>query len=121
MNIKKVNIVDKFSQFSGPWDPKIVGELNGQHIKLARFNGEFVMHRHIDEDEMFLVLEGKLLLKTKNNTFILNPGEFIIVPKGIYHQPIAENEVKLMLFEPKATLNTGNIKNKFTVRNLDML
>jgi mannose-6-phosphate isomerase-like protein (cupin superfamily) len=119
MEIIKVNIESKFNEFHDFWNPRIVGELNGQHIKLARLKGEFVMHQHENEDEMFLVLEGLLQMEMEDKTLNIYPGEFVIIPKGTMHKPITNDEVKVMLFEPKTTLNTGNVENDFTRTDLD--
>jgi len=112
--MKKVNIAEKLSLFSEYWSPKIVGELNGQHVKLAKLKGEFVWHKHDNEDEMFLVIEGVLKIEFRDKTIVVNKNEFLIVPKGTEHKPVAENEVSVMLFEPASTLNTGNTKNELT-------
>ncbi len=109
VRVNKVNITEKFTLFDSYWDPKIVGELNGQYVKLAKFKGEFVWHQHEDEDELFLVIKGKLLIKLRDSDIELNEGEFCIIPKGVEHFPIAEKEVHVLLFEPKNTVNTGNI------------
>lgn len=119
MPIKKVNLSEKFEAFDSFWDPKIVGELNGQHVKVARLAGKFVMHNHEHEDELFFVIEGHLKIELEDGMIELNPGEFVIIPKGVNHKPIAKKEVKVMLFEPKSTLNTGNTQNDFTVDKLD--
>ncbi len=119
MDIKTVNLNQKFDSFSEHWQPKVVGALNGQLVKLAKLKGEFVMHHHENEDEMFLVIEGQLLMELENKTLEVNEGEFVIIPKGINHKPKAVGEVKVMLFEPSTTLNTGNTENQFTVRKLD--
>lgn len=117
----KVNLAQKFALFSEYWSPKIAGELNGQLVKLAKFKGEFVWHHHEHEDELFLVVEGTLKIAFRDKTITVNKGEFIIVPKGIEHKPIAEEEVQVMLFEPAATLNTGNAKSELTKTNLDKI
>ena len=119
MTIKSVNLNNKFNSFSDYWNPKIVGELNGQHVKLAKLKGEFVLHQHEHEDELFLVIEGKLLMEMDDETLEINAGEFVIIPKKTNHKPIAVGEVKVLLFEPKTTLNTGNTENEFTVKKLD--
>ncbi|NJK49233.1 cupin domain-containing protein [Candidatus Gracilibacteria bacterium] len=116
--MEKVNLADKFSRFSDYWNPKIVGELNGQEVKLVKLKGEFVWHHHENEDEMFFVIKGQLLMRLRDRDIVLNEGEFFIVPKGIEHQPIAQEEVYVMLFEPKTTLNTGNIQSDRTVKAL---
>jgi len=114
----KVNIDAKLSLFSEHWDPKIVGELNGQYVKLVKFKGEFVLHKHDNEDEMFYVLKGKFNMEYRDKTVEINENEFVIVPKGVQHRPVAEEEASVMLFEPKAILNTGNMRNKFTKESL---
>jgi mannose-6-phosphate isomerase-like protein (cupin superfamily) len=119
--IEKVNILEKFSLFHDHWNPKIAGEVNDMHVKLAKLQGEFVWHHHDHEDEMFLVIKGKLLMKLRDGDVEINEGEFIIIPKGTEHLPVAVEEVHLMLFEPKTTLNTGNVKNERTVEELEKL
>ncbi len=121
MEINTVNLKDKFDLFSEHWNPKIVGELNGQLVKLAKLKGEFVLHQHEHEDEMFLVIEGKLLMELVDKTLEIKAGEFVIIPKGSMHKPIAIGEVKVLLFEPKSTLNTGDTENQFTVKKLDKI
>jgi len=117
--IKKVNLSEKFATFSTHWDPKIVGELNKQYVKIARLQGEFVLHNHQDEDELFMVLEGQLFIEMEDQTLELNAGELVIIPKGVNHKPYAPKEVKVLLFEPKTTLNTGNINNDQTVNKFE--
>ena len=109
------NIEAKFNEFDAFWTPKIVGELNGQYVKLAKLKGEFVWHSHDDEDEFFLVVKGTLHIKLRNSEIILNEGEFFIVPKGIDHLPHAPNEAHVLLFEPKNVVNTGNATSDKTV------
>ncbi|MEE1900185.1 cupin domain-containing protein [Flavobacterium rakeshii] len=121
MEIKTVNLKEKFDSFTKYWNPKIVGELNGQLVKVAKFKDEFVMHKHDNEDEMFLVIEGELLMELDDKTLEINAGEFVVIPKGTNHKPVAVGEVKVMLFEPNTTLNTGNTENDFTVKNLDRI
>ncbi|MFQ5571666.1 MAG: cupin domain-containing protein [Rhodothermales bacterium] len=111
----KVNLADKFERFDAYWSPKIVGELNGQYVKLAKVKGAFVWHRHDDEDELFLVVKGRLTIMLRDRDVVLEPGEFFIVPRGVEHKPVAEEEVHLLLFEPKTTRNTGNVENERTV------
>ena len=111
----KINLADKFSRFSEHWQPKIVGELNGQYVKLAKLKGEFVWHRHETEDELFMVIKGQLVIKLRDRDVILNAGEFFIIPRGIEHLPVAETEVQVMLFEPKSVINTGNVHNERTL------
>jgi len=110
----KVNITEKLNLFSEHWNPKIVGELNGQHVKLAKLKGEFVWHSHAHEDELFYVIKGTLKIAFRDKTIILNPHEFLIVPKGVEHKPIADEEVEVMLFEPISTLNTGDTTGDLT-------
>ena len=119
--MRKVIIEDKFNLFSEYWSPKIVGELNGQHIKLAKLKGEFVWHKHNEEDEMFLVIDGVLKMELRDKTIIINKNEFLIVPKGIEHRPVADSEVLVMLFEPATTLNTGNTENEMTKHFLETI
>ncbi|MDX2494536.1 MAG: cupin domain-containing protein [Desulfuromusa sp.] len=117
----KVNLKDKFSQFDEHWQPKIVGELNGQYVKLAKLKGEFVWHQHETEDELFMVINGKLLIKLRDRDVTLNPGEFFIIPRGVEHIPIAKEEVEVMLFEPKSVVNTGNIQDERTLDTSEYL
>lgn len=119
--IEKVNIIEKLSQFSDYWNPKIVGELNGQHVKLVKLHGEFVWHKHENEDEMFFVLSGILKIEFRDKIVLIKAGEFIIVPKGVEHKPIADDEVCVMLFEPNTTLNTGDTKGKLTREKLERI
>jgi mannose-6-phosphate isomerase-like protein (cupin superfamily) len=121
MSIEKVNIKEKLSLFNDYWNPRIVGELNGQHIKLAKFEGEFVWHKHENEDEMFLVISGILKMEFRDKTVEIKPNEFIIVPKGVEHKPVAESEVSVILFEPNTTLNTGNTKGALTRESLEKI
>ncbi len=109
--IEKINLFEKLALFSDHWSPKIIGELNDCHIKLAKLKGEFVWHKHDDEDELFFIIKGKLLLKFRDRDVFLSEGELCIVPKGIEHLPIAEEEVHVMFIEPKSTINTGNAMN----------
>lgn len=121
MEIKKVNLNSKLKTFNEYWTPKIVGELNSQLVKIAKFKGEFVMHKHEQEDELFYVIDGKLFIELTNKTLELSSGEFVIIPKGIKHKPYAPEEVSVMLFEPATTLNTGNTNNELTVSDLDKI
>ena len=120
-NINKVNISDKLTMFSDHWNPRIIGELNGQQVKLVKLKGEFIWHKHDNEDELFYVLSGKLKMEFRHKTVEVNANEFIIVPRGIEHKPVAEEEVSLMLFEPATTINTGNERNYLTKDHLDKL
>ena len=115
MGQNPVNLAEKLSEIQDYWNPRIAGELNGQHVKLAKVRGEFVWHRHQNEDELFLVLKGVLSLELRDGTVTLRPGEFFIVPRGVAHRPVAEEEVHLLMFEPASTLNTGNVRNERTV------
>ena len=117
--MEKVNLAQKLALFDALWSPKIVGELNGQHVKLAKLRGEFVWHHHDDEDELFLVVKGQLIMKLRDGDIELNEGEFLIVPRGVEHKPVAPEEVYVLLFEPKGTLNTGNTQGELTVAELD--
>lgn len=119
--MEKVNIQQKLSLFTDHWNPRIAGELNGQHVKLVKFQGEFVWHKHDHEDELFLVINGNFKMEFRDKTVQLNEGEFLIVPKGVEHRPVAENEVSVMLFEPATTLNTGDAQSDLTKRNLDKI
>tara|TARA_B100000575_G_scaffold284909_1_gene279569 strand:- start:278 stop:652 length:375 start_codon:yes stop_codon:yes gene_type:complete len=116
--INKVNLKSKFDLINNFWSPNIVGELNGQHVKIAKFKGEFVMHNHQDEDEFFFVINGTLYIELKSKVLELKSGEFIIIPRGVDHKPYSKNEVSVLLFEPKSTLNTGNVNNEFTISNI---
>lgn len=114
----KVNLAEKFASFHEHWQPRMVGELNGQHVKLVKFQGEFIWHHHDHEDEMFLVINGAFRMEFHDCTVELNAGEFLIVPRGVEHRPVAEKEVEVLLFEPASTLNTGNVVNERTVQNV---
>jgi mannose-6-phosphate isomerase-like protein (cupin superfamily) len=119
--MNKVNIKEKLSQFSDYWSPKIVGELNGQQVKLAKLKGEFVWHKHDEEDELFYVLKGSFDMEFRDKTVHLIENEFLIVPRGVEHRPVAQEEVSIMLFEPASTLNTGGIENEMTKIVLEKL
>ena len=114
-----VNLAQKFALFSDYWSPKIAGELNGQHLKLAKFKGDFVWHHHENEDELFLVVKGRLRIRLRDQEVTIHEGEFFIVPKGMEHLPIAEEEVQVLLLEPATTVNTGNVHNERTVEDLE--
>ena len=113
--IRRVNLRDKLSRFTAYWDPKIVGELNGQHVKLVKFKGEFVWHHHEHEDELFLVVKGRFTMEFRDRQVPLEEGEFLIVPRGVEHRPVATDEVHVLLFEPATTLNTGNVVSERTI------
>jgi mannose-6-phosphate isomerase-like protein (cupin superfamily) len=122
----KINLAQKLSGFQDHWSPKIVGELNGQHVKLVKFQGEFVWHRHDAEDELFLVVRGAFRMDYKDPAGVekfmeLEQGEFVIVPRGTEHRPVAREEVHVMLFEPAGTLNTGNVRDTLTADNLQRI
>lgn len=111
----KINLEEKFSLFTSHWDPKIVGALNGQHVKLVKFQGAFVWHEHEAEDELFLVVRGRFDMEFRDRTVTLAEGEFLIVPRGVEHRPVAREEVHVLLFEPASTMNTGNAAGERTV------
>ena len=117
----KVNLQQKLTLFSEHWSPKIVGELNGQMVKLVKFIGEFVWHHHDHEDELFLVVQGRFRMDFRDHSVWIEEGEFIIVPRGVEHRPVAEQEAHVLLFEPASTLNTGNVQNQRTLRNLQSI
>ena len=119
--MKKVNLREKFASFTEHWRPKIVGELNGQEVKVVKFKGEFVWHHHEQEDELFYVVKGRFDMHLRGKIITLNAGEFLIVPKGVEHKPVAAEEVEIMLFEPAGTLNTGNVENELTKKNLQQI
>ena len=119
--MNKVNIKEKLSLFSDHWNPRIAGELNGQHVKLVTFQGEFVWHKHENEDELFYVLDGEFDMQFRDKTVRLQEGEFLIVPRGVEHRPVAEKEVAVMLFEPASTLNTGDAGGERTKDELEKI
>lgn len=119
--IEKVNIQEKLGLFHEYWSPRIAGELNDSHIKLVKLKGEFIWHHHENEDEMFFVVKGRLLLRFRDQDLWLDEGEFVVIPKGVEHLPVAEDEVHVLLLEPKTTLNTGNVVNERTVADLKSL
>jgi len=114
-DLDKVNLAQKFSLFSDYWQPRIAGDLNDSYIKLVKLKGEFVWHQHEHEDEFFLVVKGHLLIKLRDHDIHLDEGECVVIPKGVEHIPIAEDEVHVMLLEPKTTINTGDVQNERTV------
>ena len=117
--MQTVNLAEKFGSFSDRWSPKIIGELNDFHVKAVKLQGEFVWHHHEQEDELFLVTRGTLRMKFRDREAVVREGEFIIVPHGVEHLPVADEEVHVVLFEPKSTLNTGNVTNERTVAELE--
>ena len=119
--MRKVKLREKFALFSEHWSPKIVGDLNGQQVKLVKFQGSFVWHHHDHEDELFLVIQGRFRMEFRDRSVALEEGEFLIVPRGVEHRPVAEQEVWVLLFEPATTLNTGNTTGELTVATPDRL
>jgi mannose-6-phosphate isomerase-like protein (cupin superfamily) len=119
--MEKINLAEKFSLFKEQWSPKIVGELNGQMVKLVKFKGPFVWHHHDHEDELFYVVKGNFDMEFEDKKVTIREGEFIIVPRGIEHRPNAQDECEVMLFEPGTTLNTGNVENERTLKKLQHL
>jgi len=115
--VDAVNLRDKFNLFDEFWSPRIAGELNDSYVKLAKLRGEFIWHHHDDEDELFLVVKGRLLIKLRDRDIWLEEGEFVIIPKGVEHKPVAEEEVHVVLIEPKSTVNTGDVESERTVSN----
>lgn len=116
--IDKVNLSEKFGRFGEHWQPKIAGEINDTYVKLVKFQGEFVWHHHDEEDEMFLVVKGSMVMRLRDRDVTVGEGEFIIIPRGVEHMPVADEEAHVVLFEPKTTLNTGNVEGERTVREL---
>jgi mannose-6-phosphate isomerase-like protein (cupin superfamily) len=119
--MNKINIYEKFNLFSEYWNPKVLGEVNESYVKIAKLKGEFLWHIHENEDEMFYVLKGLLIIKFRDKDVALNEGEFVIIPKGIEHMPVADDEVHVMLIEAKTTLNTGDVINERTVETLEKI
>jgi mannose-6-phosphate isomerase-like protein (cupin superfamily) len=120
--MEKVNLQEKLSNVKEYWSPKIVGELNDSYVKIVKFQGEFLWHHHDNEDELFLVVKGRMRMRFRERDVMVSPGEFIIVPKGVEHMPVAEDpEVHIVLLEPKSTLNTGNVRNERTVVELERM
>lgn len=119
--MEKVNLAEKFSRFKEQWSPKIAAELNGQYVKLVKFQGPFVWHHHEVEDEMFWVVKGSFVMRFRDEDVTVNEGEFIVVPAGVEHMPLAEAEAHVVLFEPKSTLNTGNVRNERTLPELSRI
>jgi mannose-6-phosphate isomerase-like protein (cupin superfamily) len=119
--MEKVNVREKLALFSDYWNPRLVGELNGQHVKLTKFQGEFVWHDHAAEDEMFLVVRGSFRMDFRDRSVTLKEGEFIIVPRGVEHRPVAEQEVEVMLFEPAEIKHTGEVESELTVHQYERI
>jgi mannose-6-phosphate isomerase-like protein (cupin superfamily) len=116
-SIKVINLAEKFNLIQEYWQPRITGELNDAYIKLGKLKGEFIWHHHEHEDELFLVVKGRLTIHLKEGDIFLNPGEFAIIPRGVEHKPSSDEEVQLILLEPKTTLNTGNVQNERSTRD----
>jgi len=119
--MEKINLAEKLARVSDYWSPKIVGEVNDFHVKIVKFQGAFLWHHHENEDEMFLVVKGTMRMRFRDRDVLVREGEFIIVPRGVEHMPVAEEEVHVVLFEPKSTLNTGNVRNERTVAKLERI
>ena len=119
--MEKVNLAQKFALFAEQWSPKLVGELNGQQIKIAKIQGEFVWHHHEVEDEFFMVIQGRMTIKLPDVDIHLQEGEFFIVPRGIEHKPLATEEAHVLMFEPAGTLNTGNVQDERTIKEIEQI
>jgi mannose-6-phosphate isomerase-like protein (cupin superfamily) len=119
--VEKVNLEEKFGLFNDPRRPRIVGELNDSYVKVVKLQGEFVWHHHDREDELFWAIKGALRMRFRDRDVVVNPGEFIIVPRGVEHMPVADAECQIVLLEPKTTLNTGNVQNERTVAQLERI
>lgn len=119
--MEKVNLAEKLNLFQDHWNPRIVGEVNDCHVKLVRFKGEFVWHHHDNEDELFLVIKGRFRMRLEDRDIQVEEGEFVIIPRGVEHMPVADEEVEVLLIEPKTTLNTGNVTNERTVEVLQQI
>ena len=119
--IEKVNLTEKLASFDEQWSPKIVAELNDTYVKVVKFSDEFVWHHHDDEDELFYVVSGRLRMQFRDGDVVLEPGELIVVPRGVEHCPLAEGETQVVLIEPKTTLNTGNVRDERTLDELERI
>ena len=120
-SIQRIDLAEKLARFDERWSPRIVAELNGQHVKLAKLEGEFVWHSHAEEDELFLVLKGTLTIELRDGAVVLGPGQMAVVPRGVEHRPVANGEVHVMLFEPAGTRNTGDVRNERTMEDLERI
>ena len=118
--MEKINLAEKFRSFDETWAPKVVGELNGQYVKTTKFEGEYIWHKHDDEDELFLVIEGNVKIELRDRSIDLSPGEFFIVPHGVEHKPVAAQMAHVLMFEPKSTRNTGNVDHEYTIEADDL-
>lgn len=119
--IETVDLKEKLARFQERWSPKIIGEVNDFDVKLAKLEGEFMWHHHAAEDELFLVLKGRLVIQLRDGEVVLDEGQLAVIPRGVEHRPVAREEVHVLLFEPKTTLNTGNVRNERTVREIERL
>lgn len=119
--VTKVNLHEKLARFSDRWSPKIVADLNDSHVKVVKVQGEFVWHSHADEDELFLILQGRLVIELRDGAVTLDPGEFVVIPKGVEHRPVAVDEVQLLLIEPKGIRHTGEVVDPRTVTEWERL
>ncbi len=119
--ITVINLAQKFSSFTDQWSPKIIADLNDSHVKLVKLQGEFMWHHHAEEDELFLVVRGELIIELRDGQVTLGPGELVVIPKGVEHRPVAREEVELILVEPQATRHTGNVVTDRTVHVLDRI
>ena len=119
--MEPINLAHKLGQIDGFWQPHVVAELNGQHVKLAKLQGEFIWHHHPDEDELFHVLRGRLTIELRDGTVTLGPGECVVIPRGVEHRPVATEEAHVLLFEPVGTLNTGNVRSERTIEQLERI
>ncbi len=117
----RITLSSKLAQIHEHWSPTILAELNGQHVKASKFKGEFVWHHHENEDELFLVIKGRFRMEFRDKTIELSAGDMIVVPRGVEHRPVADEEVEVLLFEPAGTLNTGNVRNERTKEELDRI
>ena len=119
--LQKVNLADKFALFDEYWSPKVVGEVGDMFLKVVKLQGEFVWHKHDEEDEVFYVVKGRLVIRLRDGDVTLEPGEFLVIPRGVEHLPVAESEVRVMLLEPKSTVNTGDVASERTVEALERI
>lgn len=119
--VNKINLAEKFDQFHDTWNPRVIAALNGQQVKLVRVEGEFIWHHHDQEDELFLVIAGRLTIQFEDGSLTLEPGELCVIPHGVEHKPVAEPQAQVLLLEPASTLNTGNVRNERTVDTLETL
>jgi mannose-6-phosphate isomerase-like protein (cupin superfamily) len=121
MPIDVVNLAAAFARIPAPWQPRLAGEVNDCYVKLGKFHGEFVWHSHAAEDELFLVVRGRIRMCLRDGDKVVNAGEFIVIPRGVEHKPVADEEADVLLFEPKSTVNTGAVENELTLRELERI